>query len=75
MGGSGRLTSLAVVRSELDRRHHHYPNSHSCRVHDWDHLPCLAVSESMAFSGYTTEKKKKNGDQTRNKRIKGTEEP
>ena len=63
MGGSGRLTSLVVVRSELDRRHHRYPNSHSCRVHDRDHLPCLDVSESMAFSGYTTEKKV-NGDQT-----------
>jgi hypothetical protein len=74
MGGSGRLTSLAVVRSELDRRHHRYPNSHSCRVHDWDHLLYLAVSESMAFSGYTTEKKR-NGDQTRNRRSKGTEEP
>ena len=60
MGASGHLTFLVVVRSEVDRLHRHYPNSHfhSCRVHDRD-LPCLDGSESLAFSGYTTEKKKR----------------
>jgi hypothetical protein len=59
MGASEHLTFLVVVRSEVDRQHRHYPDSHShsCQVHDRDHLPCLDVSEPLAFSGYTTEKK------------------
>ena len=71
MGASGHLTFLVAVRSEVDRQHRRYPDSHShsCRVHDRDHLPCLDVSESMAFSGYTTERKV-NDDQTRIERSR-----